>query len=155
MQYYFPSTESFLEAAAGQLVEELFASLSRATQSGPPGFKLLEHHIDVTLQAAHSIQFQILIELMAAARTEPMLRPILERVMRAFDLERIRLTRVLFGDESKAHQPQFRAAADLVTLLAAGAAVFILPQNGPARLEELREPLKDQLFKIWGLPRED
>ncbi|MDX2236349.1 MAG: TetR/AcrR family transcriptional regulator [Hyphomonadaceae bacterium] len=153
MQYYFPSTEALLEAAAEQLVEHLFGSMTRAAHNAPPGANLLEHHIDMALNAAHSRQYQILIELMAAARTEPMLRPILARVMLVFDHLRMQLSHELFGDEGKAHLPHYRAAADLVTIMAAGSTIFILPQNSRARLEALREPLKDQVFKLWDVPR--
>lgn len=153
MQYYFPSTESLLEAAAEQLVEHLFGSLTRAAQNAPKGVNLLEHHIDMALNAAYSRQYQILIELMAAARTEPMLRPILARVMLVFDQLRFQLSKELFGVEAKAHLPHYRAAADLVTIMAAGSTIFILPQNSRMRLEALREPLKDQVFKLWDLPR--
>ncbi len=153
MQYYFPSTESLLEAAAEQLVEQLFGSMTRAAHNAPPGTNLLEHHVDLAFNAAHSRQYQILIELMAAARTEPMLRPVLERVMLVFDQLRIGLSKELFGDERKAQLAHYRAAADLVTIMAAGSTIFILPQNAQARLEALREPLKDQVFKLWGLPR--
>ncbi|MFZ4122124.1 MAG: hypothetical protein ACOYKM_10720 [Caulobacterales bacterium] len=46
----------------------------------------------MTFDAIHAPEFQILVELMAAARTETMLRPILALVTVAFDQQRIRLT---------------------------------------------------------------
>jgi AcrR family transcriptional regulator len=153
MLYYFPTTEALLEKAAEQLVENLFASLSRETMAAPTPNRL-EQQLDMTFDAIHAPEFQILVELMAAARTETMLRPILARVMIAFDQQRIRLTEELFGDGRNAHEPRFRAASDLAILMAAGAAIFVLPGNSSARLEALREPIKDQVFKIWKVPRE-
>ncbi|MBI1252251.1 MAG: TetR family transcriptional regulator [Alphaproteobacteria bacterium] len=153
MQYYFPTTDALLAAATGHLVDDIWAQLTRASQHAPPGVAGLEYHIDVAFDGADAWRYQILVELLAAARTEPSLRPILKKTMQRFDQLRLALSKEIFQDEAKGRLPNFRAASDLVSVLSAGLAIYILPDNPAERRAALKEALKEQVFQLWGLER--
>jgi AcrR family transcriptional regulator len=152
MQYYFPTTEALLETAVTRLVRGLCEAHAASLQHAPDGVERLEYAVDVAFRAAQDKNYQVLVELMAAARTEPALRPILTQAMRQFDQMRVQLSTALFGEEKKASEPAYRAASDLVSLMAAGMAIYIFPDDPKGRADALSTSLKDEVFHLWKLP---
>jgi AcrR family transcriptional regulator len=148
MQYYFPTTEALLETAAEHLVRKLWDRHARALMSPPPGSGQMEHAIDNALKASLDPNYQVLVELLAAARTEPMLRPIVLQAMKQFDTSRLKLSAQVFQDEARGHDPALRTASDLVSVLAAGLALYVFPDDAAGRTANLSAAAKGLMMDM-------
>ncbi len=153
MQYYFPTTEALLETAAASLMRNIWEAHAESLHAAPAGPERLDHALNGSFRAGRDPNYQVLVELMAAARTEPALRPILLQAMQQFDRARLRLSAEMFGDEALGKEMSRRTASDLVAILAAGMAVYIFPDDASGRQAALLEALKEQVFSLWGVPR--
>jgi hypothetical protein len=92
------------------------------------------------------------LELLTAARTMPMLRPVLEEGAQLVEEQSKRFTALLFGNAALADTPQFRAARDLTALVNDWLPIKVFPEEREARIAEVRSALRIALHTLWRIP---
>ncbi|HEY3802307.1 MAG TPA: TetR/AcrR family transcriptional regulator [Kofleriaceae bacterium] len=145
--HHFPSKTELLVAAVDHLAEMRARELKVLAAGLPDGKSRTDAVLELLWQCFSGTFFQVAMELRAAARTDPELRPVLvaaERVLR----DRIILqARSLFGRDVADH-PGLERALDFTLQFMIGAAMTsVLHKDESGRLRELIEDFKS-LFPV-------
>jgi hypothetical protein len=118
----------------------------------PDGRDLIEFAIDLVGSPSQDRYRVAKLELLTAARTMPVLRPVLEEGARLVEEQSKRFTARLFGNAALADTPQFRAARDLTALVNDWMFIKVFPDEREARIAEMRAALRIALHTLWRIP---
>ncbi len=152
LQYYFMTSEDVLLAMARHVARRNWESYEAQALDPPAGRDLIEFAIDLVGSPATDRYRVAHLELLTAARTMPILRPVLEEGARLVEEQAKRFTGLLFGNAALADTPQFRAARDLTALVNDWMFVQVYPDEREARMAEIRAALRIALHTLWRIP---
>jgi AcrR family transcriptional regulator len=155
LQYYFMTTEDVLIALARHVAQRNWETYEAQAMNPPQGRDLIEFAIDLVGSPATDRYRVAQLELLTAARTMPVLRPVLEEGARQVEEQAKRFTARLFGNAALADTPQFRAARDLTALVNDWMFIKIFPEDREARIAEVRAALRIALHTLWRIPSLD
>ncbi len=151
LQYYFMTTEEILVALARHVAGRNWEIYEAQALHPPAGRDLIEFAIDLVASPVADRYRVAQLELLTAARTMPILQPVLEEGARLVEEQAKRFTGQLFGNPDLADTPQFRAARDLTALVNDWMFIKIFPENREERMAEVRSALRIALHTLWRL----
>lgn len=151
LQYYYPTTEDLMAAAARHVVRRWDAEYSRAMADAPKGGEPLVNAVRLYLQSADNQYFQAWVELLAAARTEPWLKPLLMEAARAFEASRSRIAAAIFTDPDAGLTAAVRTTSDLVRVVAIGSVLNVFPTEAEARRQALADLAITEMLELWRM----
>ena len=152
LQYYFMTSEDILIALARYVAQRNWETYEAQAMNPPEGRDVIEFAIDL-VGAPSSDRYRVTqLELLTAARTMPVLRPVLEEGARMVEEQSKRFTAKLFGNAALADTPQFRAARDLTALVNDWMFIKIFPDQRDERIAEVRAALRIALHTLWRIP---
>lgn len=155
LQYYFMTSEEVLIALARYVSQRNWEAYEAQAVNPPAGRDLIEFAIDLVASPATDRYRVAQLELLSAARTMPVLRPVLEESARLVEDQSKRFTGLLFGNAKLADSPQFRAARDLTALVNDWLFIKVFPDQREVRIAEVRAALRIALHTLWRLPSLD
>lgn len=155
LQYYFMTAEDIVIALARHVARRTWETYEAQALHPPSGRDLIEFAIDLVASPSSDRYRVAHLELLTAARTLPVLRPVLEDSARLVEDQAKRFTARLFGNEGLADTPQFRAARDLTALVNAWLFVHIFPDRRDQRVAEVLAALRIALHTLWRIPSLD
>jgi AcrR family transcriptional regulator len=155
LQYYFMTTEDVLIALARHVARRQWESYEAQALQPPEGRDVIEFAIDLVGSPAQDRYRVAQLELLTAARTMPLLRPVLEEGARLVEEQSKRFTGLLFGNPALADTPQFRAARDLTALVNDWMFIKVFPDHRDERIAEVKAALRIALHTLWRIPRLD
>jgi AcrR family transcriptional regulator len=147
LQYYFAVTR--------HVARRNWEIYEAQAMNPPSGRDLIEFAIDLVANPNTDRYRVAHLELLTAARTMPVLRPVLEEGARAVEEQAKRFTAILFGNAALAETPQFRAARDLTALVNDWLFVQVYPDQREARIAEVIAALRIALHTLWRIPSLD
>ncbi|MEL7027621.1 MAG: TetR/AcrR family transcriptional regulator [Pseudomonadota bacterium] len=151
MQYYFSSTEHVLRAAADHLSQTLWGGHFREVTRWANEAASLEHALDHFFNLRNDRYYVAWMELVAAARTEPSLRPLVRKGYEAAEDVRQQASRVLFTDEADHDNPEYVAVADLVRLVTEALTLSVFTYAAEERTENVIAAVKAEAYALWRL----
>lgn len=152
LQYYFMTTEDVLIALARHVARRNWGVYEAQALHPPEGRDLIEFAIDLVGSPSEDRYRVAHLELITAARTMPVLRPVLEEGARLVEEQAKRFTGLLFGNPALADTPQFRAARDLTALVNDWLFIQVFPDARDQRIAEVRAALRIALHTLWRIP---
>jgi AcrR family transcriptional regulator len=152
LQYYFMTSEDVLLAMARHVAQRNWEAYEAQAMNPPEGRDLIEFAIDLVGSPSTDRYRVAQLELLTAARTMPVLRPVLEESARLVEEQAKRFTARLFGNAALADTPQFRAARDLTALVNDWMFIKIFPVDREARIAAVRAALRIALHTLWRIP---
>jgi AcrR family transcriptional regulator len=152
LQYYFMTTEDILIALARHVAQRNWEIYEAQVLQPPEGRDLIEFAIDLVGSPTQDRYRVAQLELLTAARTMPVLRPVLEEGARQVEEQAKRFTGLLFGNPALADTPQFRAARDLTALVNDWLFIQVFPDRRDERIAEIRAALRIALHTLWRIP---
>ena len=152
LQYYFMTAEDVLIAMARHVAKRTWEAYEAQAMHPPEGRDLIEFAIDLVASPATDRYRVAQLELLTAARTMPVLRPVLEEGAQLVEEQSKRFTAMLFGNAALADTPQFRAARDLTALVNDWLFIKVFPDQREARIAEVRTALRIALHTLWRIP---
>lgn len=155
LQYYFMTSEEVLIAMARHVARRTWETYETQAMNPPEGRDLIEFAIDLVGSPSTDRYRVTQLELLTAARTMPVLRPVLEETARLVEEQSKRFTAKLFGNAALADTPQFRAARDLTALVNDWMFIKIFPDQRDERIAEVRAALRIALHTLWRIPSLD
>ena len=155
LQYYFMTTEDVLIALARHVARRQWESYEAQALQPPEGRDLIEFAIDLVASPSQDRYRVAQLEPLTAARTMPVLRPVLEEGARLVEEQSKRFTGLLFGNAALADTPQFRAARDLTALVNDWMFIKVFPDRRDERIAEVRAALRIALHTLWRIPKLD
>ncbi len=155
LQYYFMTSEEVLIAMARHVARRTWETYEAQAMNPPDGRDLIEFAIDLVGSPSTDRYRVTQLELLTAARTMPVLRPVLEEAARLVEEQSKRFTAELFGNAALADTPQFRAARDLTALVNDWMFIKIFPDRREERIAEVRAALRIALHTLWRIPSLD
>ncbi len=155
LQYYFMTSEEILIALARYVSQCNWEAYEAQAAHPPEGRDLIEFAIDLVASPATDRYRVAQLELLTAARTMPILRPVLEESARLVEDQSKHFTGRLFGNAALADIPQFRAARDLTALVNDWLFIKVFPDQRETRIAEVRAALRIALHTLWRLPSLD
>ena len=155
LQYYFMTAEEILIAVTRHVARRNWEIYEAQAMNPPAGRDLIEFAIDLVANPSSDRYRVAHLELLTAARTMPVLRPVLEEGARAVEDQAKRFTAILFGNAALADTPQFRAARDLTALVNDWLFVQVYPDQREARVAEVIAALRIALHTLWRIPSLD
>lgn len=155
LQYYFMTSEEVLIAMARHVARCTWETYEAQAMNPPDGRDLIEFAIDLVGSPSTDRYRVTQLELLTAARTMPVLRPVLEETARLVEEQSKRFTAKLFGNAALADTPQFRAARDLTALVNDWMFIKIFPDEREERIAEVRAALRIALHTLWRIPSLD
>src|SRR5580704_7643059 len=140
--HHFPSKTELLVAAVDHLAEMRARELKVLAASLPDGRSRTDAVLELLWQCFSGTFFQVAMELRAAARTDPELRPVLVAAERALRDRIVLQARSLFGRDVADH-PNLERAIDFTLQFMIGAAMTaVLHKDDGGRLRELVDDFK-------------
>ena len=155
LQYYFMTAEDVLIAMARHVAQRNWETYEAQANNPPEGRDVIEFAIDLVGSPSNDRYRVAQLELITAARTMPVLRPVLEDGARLVEEQAKRFTAKLFGNAALADTPQFRAARDLTSLVNDWMFIQIFPHERNERIAEVRAALRIALHTLWRIPSLD
>ncbi len=155
LQYYFMTTEEILIALARHVARRNWEIYEAQAMNPPAGRDLIEFAIDLVANPMTDRYRVAQLELLTAARTMPILQPVLEEGAKLVEDQSKRFTALLFGNADLADTPQFRAARDLTALVNDWMFIKIFPDQREERMAEVRSALRIALHTLWRIPSLD
>jgi AcrR family transcriptional regulator len=155
LQYYFMTAEDVLIAMARHVAQRNWETYEAQAMNPPAGRDVIEFAIDLVGSPSTDRYRVAQLELLTAARTMPVLRPVLEEGARMVEEQSKRFTAKLFGNAALADTPQFRAARDLTALVNDWMFIKIFPDQRDERIAEVRAALRIALHTLWRIPSLD
>jgi len=155
LQYYFMTTEDVLIAMARHVAQCNWETYEAQALNPPEGRDLIEFAIDLVGSPSRDRYRVAQLELLTAARTMPVLRPVLEESARLVEDQAKRFTAKLFGNAALADTPQFRAARDLTALVNDWMFIKVFPDQREERIAAVRAALRIALHTLWRIPSLD
>jgi AcrR family transcriptional regulator len=140
--HHFPSKTELLVAAVDHLAEMRARELKVLAAELPDGRSRTDAVLELLWQCFSGTFFQVAMELRAAARTDPELRPVLVAAERALRDRILHQARALFGRDVADH-PNLERAIDFTLQFMIGAAMTaVLHKDDGGRLRELVDDFK-------------
>jgi AcrR family transcriptional regulator len=140
--HHFPSKTELLVAAVDHLAEMRARELKVLAAALPDGRSRTDAVLELLWQCFSGTFFQVAMELRAAARTDPELRPVLVAAERALRDRIVLQARSLFGRDVADH-PNLERAIDFTLQFMIGAAMTaVLHKDDGGRLRELVDDFK-------------
>jgi AcrR family transcriptional regulator len=155
LQYYFMTSEDVLIALARHVAQRTWETYEAQALNPPEGRDLIEFAIDLVGSPSSDRYRVAQLELLTAARTMPVLKPVLEESARQVEEQSKRFTAQLFGNAGLADTPQFRAARDLTALVNDWLFIKIFPEARDERIAAVRAALRIALHTLWRIPSLD
>lgn len=155
LQYYFMTTEDIAVALVRHVARRHWELYESRAFNPPPGRDLIEFAIDLVANEGEQRYRIARLELLTAARTTPVLQPVLEAVAQEGEAQLKRFTGVIFGNPALADTPQFRAARDLTQLVSDYLSLQVFPSDRKERMRSVREALRISLHTLWRIPSLD
>jgi AcrR family transcriptional regulator len=152
LQYYFTTKEDVVIALAQHVARRNWEVYEAQASNPPAGRDLVEFAIDLVANPITDRYRVAHLELLTAARTTPVLRPVLQEVAQMVEAQAKRFTGHLFGNADLADTPQFRAARDLTALVNDWLFVQIFPDHREERIAEVLSALRIALHTLWRIP---
>jgi AcrR family transcriptional regulator len=152
LQYYFMTSEDVLIALARHVAQRTWETYEAQALNPPEGRDLIEFAIDLVGSPSSDRYRVAQLELLTAARTMPVLMPVLEESARLVEAQSKRFTAQLFGNAALADTPQFRAARDLTALVNDWLFIKIFPEAREERIAQVRAALRIALHTLWRIP---
>jgi AcrR family transcriptional regulator len=135
MLYHFVSRETLVAAAVAHIHRERLALLDRAAASPPPGVDATAHAIAAYWKLLGEPVFVAFAELEAVARTDRMVRDLLEPAQAAFDS--VEVGEPFLAIAQAGEGPRFQASRDLARFLLEGLSRASLAHDREARVRSL------------------
>jgi AcrR family transcriptional regulator len=152
LQYYFTTKQDVVVALAKHVARRNWEVYESQAANPPAGRDLIEFAIDLVASPTTDRYRVAHLELLTAARTTPILRPVLQEAAQLVEAQAKRFTARLFGNPDLADTPQFRAARDLTALVNDWLFVQIFPDRRDERVGEVLSALRITLHTLWRLP---
>lgn len=152
MQYYFQTTEDVLTAAADHLIQTLWGEYYAMVMKRPPGVERLVYAIDSYFALRHHRYFLAWMELTAASRTEPSLRPLIKKGVDAFERGRQRMSAEVFPPGTDYGAADYVAVADMVRLILEGLTLSPLGSKTEQRTRNVLDLVKRIAGEVWQKP---
>ena len=150
VQYYFDSTEHLLADAANALLSRVWGRYLEKLYSGAGGSA--ETAFDQLMKLRHDADQIAWLELVAASRTEPMLRRVVERAQRELDSHAMNAQRQLLRVDTPAAEAKLQVVSDLARLLLDALTLSVISVDREARIEALLNAFSTMLTHYWLTP---
>jgi AcrR family transcriptional regulator len=146
--HHFPSKAELLVAAVAHLAEMRARQLKQLSSQLPEGRARTDAVLGLLWQCFSGTFFQVAMELRAAARTDPELRPVLQGAERTLRDGIFAQAKTLFGKDVSEH-PGLERALDLTLQLMIGAAMSAVLHEDK-RLDDLIDDWKALFPTVLG-----
>lgn len=150
LQYYFPTTEDALAAAAEHVSRTLWGAFSDEVFKVPEGRTRLDYALDSFFCLEDTLYFRAWLELQAAARTEPRINAIIGAWTDEAERLRERMSSQLFPEGVAHDADDFRAVADLLWLVLMADPQRALRWNAESRRANVFNMLKRFASAVWN-----
>jgi AcrR family transcriptional regulator len=150
VQYYFDSTEHLLSDAANALLSRVWGRYLEKLYGVAGG--AADAAFDQLMNLRHDPDQIAWIELVAASRTEPMLRRVVERAQRDLDSHAMNAQRQLLRVDTAAAEAKLQVVSDLVRLLLDALTLCVISVEREQRIEALLHAFSSMLTHYWQTP---
>ena len=150
LQYYFATSEQLLTEAAQVLLTRIWGRYLDRLDADRSPLDALDR-----LLALRNVREHIAwMELVAASRTDRMLRRVVERAQREADRQGSAAKSRLMGVPADARNERLDALADLARIVVEALTLSVIPDNRTRRVERMLEAFKAMLGLYYaGLPQ--
>ncbi len=152
LQYYYMTSDEILVAVARHAARRSWEIYEELFTHPPDGRDPIEFAIDLVASPATNRYRVAQSELVNAARTMPILAPVLAEAAEAREAQEKRFTGMLFGKAELADTPQFRGARHLTRLVNDWMFVQVFPGDPEERRAEIMAALRIALHTLWRIP---
>ncbi|MFN3231795.1 MAG: TetR/AcrR family transcriptional regulator [Alphaproteobacteria bacterium] len=149
VQHYFPTTQHVLTASIEYLLEEWIGAYNDVSRKTPRGKDFIDHAVDNMWELVNNRLFVAWMELVAASRTDPELRAIIEPVAEEYEQARRRAGRDAYPDFAAAEYEKFEHNRDTLRFLLEGMATTVITYDRERRVEAQLQWIKDRLHESW------
>ena len=154
--YYFPTLSDLLRATIEFIIETVRERQDavRDIASFPERFDSLMQRLKRRRETGYIVAW---VELIAAARTDKTLRPLVMRGAEELDDARLRAQRLLFPDNTNIDRKEFRVGADAwkLYLLSIMFADILFPKDTEPRIQDVVDMWKDGFLNHLGFVGEN
>lgn len=148
VQYYFDSTEHLLSDATNALLARVWGRYLENLYSGAA--RSSEEAFDQLMDLRNDPDQIAWLSLVAASRSEPMLRRIVERAQKTLDEHAMNAQRKLLNIDTPAAEARLQVASDLIRLLLDALTLTAITVDREARIDALLQAFKGMLAYYWG-----
>jgi len=149
VQHYFPTTEHVLGEAIDYLREQWIEAYYEVTKNIPRGADYIDWAVDTMWQLINDRLYVAWMDLVAASRTDPELRAIIEPAAAEYDKARREAGRRAYPDFAAAEYEKFELNRDMLHFMVEGMANTILTCDRDKRIKAQLDWIKDRLHEQW------
>ncbi len=147
VQYYFDSTDHLLSDAAYALLSRVWGRYLEKLYSGAD--RSAGDAFDELMNLRHDRDQIAWLELVAASRSEPTLRRVVERAQRDLDEQAMNAQRKLLNIDTPQAEAKLRVVSDLVRLLLDALTLSAITIDREQRIDALLAAFKSMLTGYW------
>lgn len=149
VQHYFPTTQHVLEASIDYLRERWLDLYFEAAHRTPVGKDYIDQAVDNMWELVNSRLSIAWAELVAASRTDPELRSIVEPAAAQYEKARLEAGRRAYPDFALALREVFERCRDTLEFLAEGMMRTVVIHDREHRIKTQLDWMKQELHKVW------
>ena len=146
VQYYFATTEQLLIAAANALLIRLWGRYLGELLFDPQADG--DAAFDSFMKLRDDPDHIVWMELVAASRTDPVLRSVIERAQKELERQALNTQNRMIG-EGEGGEERARAVSDLVRLLLEALTLTPMAENRERRIANVLALMKEMLREAW------
>lgn len=154
VQYYFESTEHLLTDAARHLLLRLWGRYQEQLASPGNERDRMDFAFDQFIRFQQDRYYIAWMELVAASRTEPVLRSIVEPAQAELDRQAADATARLFA-AAKNDPTRFETARDITRMFVEGLTTGVLPNDEARRRANMISLLRHLMQHVWSANPQD
>ncbi len=147
VQYYFDSTDHLLSDAAHALLSRVWGRYLEKLYGGKSGSA--SDAFDELMNLRHDRDQIAWLELVAASRSDPTLRRVVERAQRDLDEQAMNAQRKLLNIDTPQAEAKLRVVSDLVRLLLDALTLSAISIDREQRIDALLAAFKSMLSGYW------
>jgi AcrR family transcriptional regulator len=149
IQYYFSSTEHLLTDAARHLLMKVWGRYQNQIASLRPGQPRLEIALEEFLNLRNDRYYVAWMELVAASRTEPELRLIIEQAQVELDRHAVNTRNLVLPNDIQENTALVETIADLTRLFLEGLTISVIPVDYDRRTANLLKLIRHAVLSLW------
>ncbi len=148
VQYYFDDTDHLLADAANALLSRVWGRYLDKLYSGRG--RSADQAFDELMKLRNDPDQIAWLELVAASRSEPLLRRVIERAQRDLDQQAMNAQRKILGVTTPQAEARLQVVSDLVRLLLDALTLSAITVDRDARFDALLRAFKRMLAFYWN-----
>ena len=149
VQHYFPTTKHALEASVAHLQDTWLDAFFESLKNPPKGGDAIDFAVDNLWSFVNDPLYVAWQELVAASRTDPELREIIEPAAARYEQARRDVVRDSYPEFREADQELFSVNREMLQFLLEGMSVSILTYDKEKRIHDQLEWAKKLFHDVW------